>query len=72
MAHMDDWQLIASYAPDRSETAFRTLVERHAGLVYASALRQVHDAQLAQDVAQAVFILLARKADSLRHGTDGR
>ncbi len=66
---MDDWQLIESYARERSETAFRTLVERHAGLVYASALRQVHDAQLAQDVAQAVFILLARKADSLRHGT---
>jgi RNA polymerase sigma factor (sigma-70 family) len=63
---MDDWPLIQSYAREQSETAFRQLVERHAGLVYASALRQVRDEQLAQDVAQAVFILLARKASSLR------
>jgi len=66
---MDDWQLIESYAREKSETAFTTMVERHAGLVYASALRQVRDAQLAQDVAQAVFILLARKAGTLRRGT---
>src|SRR5437867_2359520 len=69
MDHMDDWQLIESYARDKSESAFHALVERYAGLVHSSALRQVQDAQLAQDVAQAVFILLARKAGTLRRGT---
>src|SRR6185503_11046796 len=66
---MDDWQLIESYTREHSETAFRQLVERHAALVYASALRQVGDTALAQDIAQAVFILLARKASRLRRST---
>lgn len=66
---MDDWQLIDSYAQQQSETAFGALVERHAGLVYASALRQVRDPDLARDIAQAVFVLLARKAKTLRRGT---
>ncbi|MCI0540766.1 MAG: sigma-70 family RNA polymerase sigma factor [Verrucomicrobiales bacterium] len=66
---MEDWELIESYAKQHSESAFRKLVERHAGLVFGSALRQVRDAHLAQDVTQAVFILLARKAPNLRKGT---
>lgn len=66
---MDDWQLIETFAREHSEAAFRTLVERHGGLVQASALRQVSDVQLAQDVTQAVFVLLARKAGRLRRGT---
>src|SRR5687767_4501957 len=65
---MNDWQLIEAYARDKSDAAFKTLVERYAGLVYASALRQLSDATLAQDVAQAVFILLARKAGRLGRG----
>lgn len=66
---MDDWQLIQDYALRQSETAFRALVARHAGLVYASALRQVGEASLAEEVSQSVFILLSRKAGSLRRGT---
>lgn len=66
---MDDWQLIEFYTREKSETAFHSLVERHAGLVYASALRQVRDEQLAQDIVQAVFILFARKADGLGRNT---
>lgn len=66
---MDDWQLIQDYALRQSETAFRALVARHAGLVYASALRQVGEASLAEEVSQSVFILLSRKASSLRRGT---
>lgn len=66
---MDDWQLIDWYAQQQSEAAFGALVERHAGLVYASALRQVRDPDLARDIAQAVFVLLARKAKTLRKGT---
>lgn len=66
---MNDEVLLSAFVRERSEAAFQALVERHAGLVYASALRQTRDAQLAEDVAQAVFTLLARKAVSLRSNT---
>src|SRR3954468_10665656 len=66
---MDDWKLLGDYAESRSESAFKTLVERYAALVYGSALRQVRDPELARDISQAVFLLLARKAGSLSKKT---
>jgi len=65
---MHDWQLLQQYAENSSETAFRAIVERHLNLVHSAALRQVNDPQLAQEVSQAVFILLARKARTFRSG----
>ena len=66
---MDDWELLQEYAQRGSEGSFRELVNRHLGLVYSAALRQVNDPALAEEICQAVFILLARKAGSFRQGT---
>jgi RNA polymerase sigma factor (sigma-70 family) len=62
----NDSSLLRRYVIDRSETAFAELVRRHVDLVHSAALRQVGgDAHRAQDVTQAVFCELARKAPHL-------
>lgn len=57
--------VLRAYVEDHSERAFQSLVERHSGFVYASALRQLGNRTLAEDVTQAVFIALATKAHRL-------
>jgi len=65
MNSVTDQQLLRDYTERRSETAFAELVHRHVDFVYSSALRMVHDAHLAEDVTQDVFVALAQNARKL-------
>ncbi|MFT3784115.1 MAG: sigma-70 family RNA polymerase sigma factor [Nibricoccus sp.] len=58
----DDTELLRRYVREGAEDAFRELVQRYIGVVYHAALRQTGDARRAEDVAQEVFTLLAKKA----------
>ena len=66
MQTKSDADLLREYAVNRSEAAFGEIVQRYADFVYSAALRQVGNAEQARDVAQTVFVDLARKAGSLR------
>ena len=66
---MDDIELLRQYAAENSQEAFRTLVSRHVNMVYSVAMRQLNNSHHAEEVTQAVFVILAKKAGSLRKGT---
>jgi len=69
MTTMTDMELLQDYATRKTEEAFSTLVSRHINLVYSAAFRQVGNRQEAEEVTQAVFVVLAKKAGTLRVGT---
>ena len=50
-----------------AETAFRVLVERHGPMTVALCRRVLGDVHDAEDAAQAAFLVLARKARSIRN-----
>ena len=65
MTGLDDHELLHEFARVNSEAAFAALVARHVNLVYSVALRQTGNPHDAEEITQAVFIILARKTASL-------
>src|ERR1700733_5656358 len=65
----DDMALVREFAASQSERAFEALVARHIHLVHSAALRRTRDAHLAEEITQAGFIILVRKAKSLGEKT---
>jgi uncharacterized protein (TIGR03435 family) len=65
MSELDDHDLLAQYARENSQTAFTSLVSRYLNLVYSVALRKTGDAGAAEEIAQAVFVILAKKAGGM-------
>jgi RNA polymerase sigma factor (sigma-70 family) len=69
MQDLDDLTLLREYAARDSEAAFAELVARRVGFVYSAALRQVRDPLMAEEITQAVFIILAQKAGRISDKT---
>jgi RNA polymerase sigma factor (sigma-70 family) len=62
---LSDQDLLVEYASTHSPSALGQLIEHHIDFVYSIASCQLRDASLAEDVTQAVFIILAKKARSI-------
>src|SRR5262245_31012482 len=59
-------ELLARFVGHRDEDAFAALVARHGPMVLAAARRVLRAPDAAEDVAQATFLVLARRAYSIR------
>lgn len=68
MQEWDDIALLREYVERNSEEAFATLVRRHVDRVYSVALRHTGNPHQAEEITQAVFVILANKARRLRRG----
>ena len=62
MQDTDDIELLRRYAEEHSQAAFEALVKRHVNLVYSAARWAVDNPHQAEEITQAVFIILAQKA----------
>jgi RNA polymerase sigma factor (sigma-70 family) len=69
MTDVPDDRLLEQFARNGSEEAFAALVQRHIALVHSVALRHTANPQHAEDITQAVFVILARKAGALGRRT---
>jgi len=65
MLEFTDHELLAEFARTESEDGFGALITRYINLVYSAALRSTGNAHHAEEISQAVFVILARKAATL-------
>ena len=68
MQELDDIGLLREYVERDSEEAFAALVERHINRVYSVALRHTGNPHQAEEITQAVFVILAGKSRQLSRG----
>src|SRR5215471_17396650 len=64
-AGLTDSQLLQRFLAHRDETAVEILVRRYGPLVFGVCRRVLRDGHAAEDVFQATFLVLVRKAPSL-------
>jgi RNA polymerase sigma factor (sigma-70 family) len=66
MESVGDRELVERFASGRDADAFAVLVRRHGPMVLRVCRRILHDVHAAEDAFQATFLVLSRKATSLR------
>jgi RNA polymerase sigma factor (sigma-70 family) len=68
MSDLPDRELLARFHRHEDDAAFTALLQRHGPMVWNVCRRILGELHDAEDVFQAAFFVLARKADSIRHG----
>ncbi len=63
---LSEGQLLARFVGDRDELAFEAIVSRHGPMVLGICRRLLDDPHDVEDAFQATFLVLVRRADSLR------
>ena len=66
LSGLGEGELLERFLTHRDETAFEEIVARHGPMVLGICRRWLSDPQDAEDAFQAVFLILVRKASSLR------
>ncbi|HEV3082279.1 MAG TPA: sigma-70 family RNA polymerase sigma factor [Gemmataceae bacterium] len=67
-ASLTDGQLLERFARQHDEEGFRQLVQRHGAMVLGVCRQVLRQEQDAEDAFQATFLVLSRKAGSIRNG----
>jgi RNA polymerase sigma factor (sigma-70 family) len=66
---LTDAELLGRFASEQDEAAFASLLHRHGSMVWAVCRRLLRDSPDAEDAFQATFLVLVRKASSIRRPT---